>query len=153
MKNRLHQSITVFMAMLVLLSSTGFGFIEHQCTMRGKSLKFVSEQKANSGQEKLASCCAKSKALKESKGSFFKRTDCCKDSQRFEKLETVSSLSQVIVKLMKATAGDMLWAFTSFTFITTEWVAPDLSVFSPAICFSSLFHGRSMLSFVQSFLI
>lgn len=155
MKNRLHKSLTVFMAMLVLLSSTGFGFMEHDCMMRGKSVKFVSETKADFCKKKVvSSCCAKSKALKESKGTFFKKTDCCKDSQKFEKVDVLSSQSTLLIKIMKASAGDLLWSVQSFSFIISEWVNTDLCPPSKkAISFSSLFHGRSMRSFVQSFLI
>jgi hypothetical protein len=44
MKSNQNRSITVIMAFLVLLSSTGFAFVEHQCMMRGKSVQLVSEK-------------------------------------------------------------------------------------------------------------
>jgi len=143
------------MAFLVLLSSTGFGFIEHQCMMRGKSVQFVSESKVKSDGRKIASsCCEKSRALKESKGTFFKKTDCCKDNQKFEKVDAVSVQGPALVKSMKVFAGDLLWSMQSFRFIISEWTNPGAYVSSnKIISFSSLFHGRSMLSFVQSFLI
>ena len=143
------------MATLVLLSSTGFGFMEHECMMRGKSVKFVSEKKTDSCKKKIvSSCCAKSKALKESKGPFFKKTDCCKDSQKFEKVDALSSQSTVLIKVMKASAGDLLWSVQSFSFILSEWSSSDSNpVHKRTLSFSSLFHGRSMLSFIQSFLI
>ena len=152
MKNKLHQSITLFMALLVLLSSTGFGFIEHQCLMRGKSMQFVSKSKT--AEKTVSSCCAKSKALKESKGTFFKKTDCCKESQKFEKVDAVSLQSSTLIKLIKVSSGDLLWSVQSFKFIISEWICPDPNIFSnKAKSFSSLLHGRSMLSFVQSLLI
>ena len=154
MKNKLHQSLTIFMAMLVLLSSTGFAFIENECMMRGKSLQFLAEKKADSDTKKVvSSCCAKSKALKESKGTFFKKTDCCKESQKFEKLDVPSQASQFHAKFVKALADGVIWSSTSFTFLQAEWNYPVPALSSDTISFSSLFHGRSMLSFVQSFLI
>lgn len=154
MKNKLHQSLTIVMALLVLLSSTGFAFIEHQCMMRGKSVQVVSEKKSDSCETKVvSSCCAKSKALKESTGVFFKKTDCCKENQKFEKLDVLSSLTQHLAKASKAISDDILWSVRSFSFIQAEWILPSSERSGVIISFSSLFHGRSMLFFVQSFLI
>ncbi|WAC10269.1 HYC_CC_PP family protein [Dyadobacter pollutisoli] len=154
MKSNLNRSITVIMAFLVLLSSTGFAFVEHQCMMRGKSVQLVSEKKPDSCEKKVvSSCCAKAKQLKESKGTFLKKTDCCKDSQKFEKIDVVSSANQAIAKLLKVWAGDFVWAATSYSFIRAEWTLPSSEPASPDISFSSRLHGRSMLSFIQSFLI
>ena len=142
------------MAVLVLVSSTGFGLIEHQCAMRGMTMKFVSEKKADSCEKKVvSSCCAKSKALKESGKAFFKKTDCCKDQQKFEKVDVVSSLAQMHAKALKMIADGNLWSVQSFVFLSQEWIYPSTNSSSDTISFSSLFHGRSMLSFVQSFLI
>lgn len=154
MQKKIHQSLTIFMAFLILLSSTGFGFIEHACMMRGKSVKFVSESKTESFKTKaVSSCCAKSKALKEAKGTFFKKTGCCKENQKFEKLDVTSSFSQMLAKSFKALTDGVLWFSKSFVFIIAEWNFPSSIQSSQSISFSSLFHGRSMLSFIQSFLI
>jgi hypothetical protein len=154
MQNKIHRSITLFMAFLVLVSSTGFGLIEHQCMMRGMTMKFVSEKKADSGKGKVvSSCCAKSKLLKESKKNFFKKTSCCKENQKFEKVDAVSSLAQFHAKALKVIADGDLWSAQSFVFLVQEWIYPSIQSSLSAISFSSLFHGRSMLSFVQSFLI
>jgi len=154
MKNKLHQSLTIVMALLVLLSSTGFAFIEHQCMMRGKSVQLVSEKKSDSCETKVvSSCCAKSKVLKESTGVFFKKTDCCKENQKFEKLDVLSSLTQHLAKASKAISDDILCSVRSFSFIQAEWILPSSERSGVIISFSSLLHGRSMLFFVQSFLI
>jgi len=142
------------MAVLVLVSSTGFGLIEHQCMMRGVTMKFVSEKKADSCKKKvITSCCAKSKALKETGKAFFKKTDCCNDQQKFEKVDVVSSLAQMQAKALKMIADGDLWSVQSFVFLSQEWIYPSVNSSSDTISFSSLFHGRSMLSFVQTFLI
>lgn len=73
MKNKLHRSITVLMAFLVLLSSTGFVLTERQCTMiGGKSMQFAGKFKEESAKA-VSSCCAKRAALKMAKGTFFKK--------------------------------------------------------------------------------
>ncbi|MEO6686627.1 MAG: hypothetical protein ABIN24_11705, partial [Dyadobacter sp.] len=117
-------------------------------------MKLVKEKKADSCKEKVvSSCCAKSKALKESKKNFFKKTDCCKDQPKFEKVDVVSSLAQMHAKALKMVADGDLWSVQSFVFLFQEWVYPPVQSSLHTISFSSLFHGRSMLSFVQSFLI
>ncbi len=139
------------MAMLVLLSSTGFAFIEHECMMRGKSVKFFTEQKQETGKGR-ASCCAKSKVSEDLEGTFFKKTDCCKDSHKFEKVDVPSQGTQ-LTKWIKALSDGVVWSATSFQFLQAEWITPSFTQSTNILSFSSLFHGRSMLSFVQSFLI
>ena len=154
MKNKLHQSLTVLMAFLILLSSMGFAVIEHQCMMRGKSVKFVSEKKTDSSvKQVVSSCCAKSKLVKESKGTYFKKTDCCKENQKFEKVNVASSLSQLFAHALKVMWGGVLWSTRSFVFLVSEWILPSSGHNSKVISFSSLFHGRTLRSFIQSFLI
>lgn len=142
------------MAFLVLLSSTGFAITERLCTiMDSKSVQFVSNSKAESCKPKIvSSCCAKSAQLKMAKGTFLKKTDCCKESQQLKKLEIVSHDSQLLAKLLKSVATGVTWAVTRFRFIQAEWIIPSHSLF-PNISFSSRLHGRSMLAFIQSFLI
>ncbi|CAG4990526.1 hypothetical protein DYBT9275_00549 [Dyadobacter sp. CECT 9275] len=155
MKNQLHQSLTILMAFLILLSSTGFGFIEHQCMMRGKSMQLIAEKKPDSCEKKVVStCCAASKRQKEASGTFFKKTDCCKEQQKYEKVDVTSSaVTQLLAKVLKVLAGGFVWTAPSFSFIEQYWEASLLSVRRNVISFTSLFHGRSMLFFIQSFLI
>lgn len=153
MKNKLHQSLTILMAFLILFSSTGFGFIEHECMMRGKSVKFASDEQTALNKKVVSSCCAQSKALKVSKGTYFKKTACCKENQNFEKVDVTPSLAQMLAKSLKTMADGTVWSVKSFTFIKAEWIIPSAIRSSHIISFTSLFHGRSMLFFVQSFLI
>ncbi|KAA6436665.1 hypothetical protein FEM33_21220 [Dyadobacter flavalbus] len=154
MKNNLHRSVTILMAFLVLLSSTGFAFTEHQCMMRGKSVQFVSDKKPESCKPKVvSSCCAKSKLLKEAKGTFFKKTDCCKDNQKFEKLDVLSGNAQLLAKWLKSFQEGIFWKVNSYAFLQSEWIFPDHEEIAFHKSFSSLLHGRSMRCFIQSFLI
>ena len=154
MKSNLHRSITVFMAFLVLMSSTGFAFIEHQCLVKGRSVQVVKDLKKDaSGEMAESSCCAKSKALKEAKGTFFKKTDCCKESQKFEKLDVVSSGAQLNPIFLKVFADLIPWSVKSYAFIQAEWILPASRPLSPDISFSSVFYGKGMRCFIQSFLI
>jgi hypothetical protein len=142
------------MAILVLLSSTGFGFIEHQCMMRGKSVQFVSEKKSKSCKPEVAtSCCAKSKAAKEQSGTYLKKTDCCKDNQKFTKLEVASSQNVLFAKVAKAMPLSPFLPANIFDLSFTRWVHAHSHRLQDILSFSSRFHGRSMRSFIQSFLI
>lgn len=154
MKNKLHRSITLLMAFLVLLSSTGFVLTERQCVMMGgKTMQVVKKSSENSCKPKTVSaCCAKSAALKMAKGTFFKKTACCKESQKLEKLNVASVDSQLHAKLLKSVAAAVTWSVTRYQFIRAEWVIQAQSI-SNDISFSSRLHGRSMLIFIQSFLI
>lgn len=142
------------MAFLVLLSSTGFVLTERQCAMMAsKSMQLLGKSKENTSKPKVASsCCAKKAALKATKGTAIKKTDCCKESQKLEKLEVASVDSHVHAKLLKSVAAGATWAVTRYQFIRSEWVLPSPSL-SADISFTSRLHGRSMLAFTQSFLI
>ncbi|GGB93458.1 hypothetical protein [Dyadobacter sediminis] len=154
MKNNLLRSVTIVMAFLVLLGSTGFAFIEHHCMMRGKSVQFVSDKKPESCKPKVvSSCCAKSKLLKEAKGTFFKKTGCCKENQKFEKLDVFSGQTQLFAKWLKTFQDGIFWKSYSCAFLLSEWILPDLAEATPHHSFSSRLHGKSMRCFIQSFLI
>ncbi|MBO9616743.1 MAG: hypothetical protein J7619_28915 [Dyadobacter sp.] len=155
MKNKLHQSITILIALLVLLSSTGFVLTERQCAVMGsKSMQLIGKSKENFSKPKVtSSCCAKrAAALKMAKGTFFEKAACCKESKKLEKLEVASVHSQLLAKLLKSVATAVTWSVTRYQFIQAEWTLPS-APFSPDISFSSRLHGRSMLAFIQSFLI
>jgi len=154
MKSNLHRSITVFMAFLVLMSSTGFAFIEHQCLVKGKSVQVVKDLKKDaSGEMAASSCCAKSKALKEAKGTFFKKTDCCKESQKFEKLEVTASATHQLFTLLKAwnTNAPLFVSHNFLSFIESEVAANAPPI--PDVSFSSRLHGKTMRYAIQSLLI
>jgi len=154
MKSNLHRSITVFMACLVLMSSTGFAFIEHQCMVRGKSVQVVKELKSGSSESMAgSSCCAKSKKLKEANGTFFKKTDCCKESQKFEKLQVTTSGAYELAKLLKSWSAEPQF-FTShgFLFLVEQEISANAPP-SPDISFSSRLHGKSMRYAIHSLLI
>ncbi|MCE7061609.1 hypothetical protein [Dyadobacter sp. CY343] len=152
MKSKLHRSITALMAFLILFSSTGFALVEHQCMMRGKSVQLLATKKADS-EKKVGSCCAKRKAQTESKGTFFKKAACCKESHTFEKLDIVTAASHSAAKVIKAWPADIVWFNTSYLFLRAQWILPSAPDFSELSSFSSRLHGKRMLIFIQSFLI
>jgi hypothetical protein len=156
MKRTLFQLFNLLMTCIVLLSSTGFGLIEHTCLMRGKKVSLAMNPSANDNQ----SCpIHRQKAVSPSDHQSYqtpvlKRTDCCQNEQRYENVDFSSSITQLVAKFIKSTTDALLtgvsglvsWLFTSLVVADTT---STVAVFdSPP-----LQYGRSLLSFVQSFLL
>jgi hypothetical protein len=116
--------------------------------MRGKSLHLAALQK-----EGAKGCQQEhSKAPVSDKTSFQKQA-CCDDDQSYENVDVSSSLAQWVAKILKVVSDAVIGALVAvFKAIISLFASgPDSS--SSFSSFSSLFHGRSLLSFVQSFLI
>jgi hypothetical protein len=149
-KNKLYRMFAIVMALVVLLSSTGFGLVEHSCMMRGKSVELISLGEAQGCQ-----MCVKKTAIAPQKltTSVFKKKACCEEDQKHQKIEVVSSLSQASAKVLKAKdlpAGVAI----QLSFLLAQLEPDATSASSSAfLSFSFRFYGRSLLSFVQSFLI
>ncbi|WP_421830005.1 hypothetical protein [Larkinella sp.] len=155
MKRTIFQLFNLLMTCIVLLSSTGFGLIEHTCRMRGKKVSLAMTQSASANR----SCPVhRQKAVSPSDQSYqtpiLQRTDCCQEEQRYENVDFSSSITQLVAKFVKSMADTVLagvtalvtWLFTSLAVADT---ASTLAVFdSPP-----LQYGRGLLSFVQSFLL
>lgn len=103
MKKLLYKTFNVFLAVVVLISSTGFGLVEHSCTVKGKT---TSLHKSNSF------CCANhsSKAPINQNQPQLKKAPCCSEDQKYENVEYSSSVSQLAAKFVQKTA-DTIKAF------------------------------------------
>ena len=96
MKRTLFQLFNLLMACVVLLSSTGFGLVEHSCQMRGNKKTMVvafSEVKSQG--------CVSDKQSMPPGQIVIKKTECCQDQQHFENVDISSSLSQFVAKIVK----------------------------------------------------
>jgi len=135
------------MALVVLISSTGFGVVEHHCIVRGKVIHLAAfEQKDCHGCEHHASLPPLSDKTTVQKKS------CCDDQQRYEHIETASSFSQSALKIIKIDADVVVENKALFPFqILSATVSPTGK--SDVFTFSSFFHGRSLLSWVQVWVI
>ena len=148
MKRNLYQLYNLLMACVVLLSSTGFGLVEHSCQMRGKKKTVVvafSEAKSTS--------CATGKHTVSSDQTVVKKTECCQDDQHFENVDISSSLTQFIAKFVKVATEAVLtsvvvvmtWiidvVFTHETTSVTAYASP------PSLS------GRDILTLVRSLLL
>ncbi len=154
-KSKPYRTFTIVMAFIVLLSSTGFGLVEHRCMMRGKSVELAALKKAETACGACKSVAASSERISSSLPAFSKKP-CCEESQKYQKLEVVSATS-AFSKILKSLplgaalgepAASPRHAFSSFL--------SSLLHSSPGTSLPPLLpkhHGRTMLSFVQSYLI
>ncbi|MFN8343562.1 MAG: hypothetical protein U0X91_01075 [Spirosomataceae bacterium] len=148
MKTILRNGFTVLMALIVLTASTGFGVIEHHCMMRGKSLHLAALQK-----EGEKGCQQDSQKIPDTDKTSFQKQDCCDDEQSYENVDVSSSVTQWMAKILKVVSDTVIGALVAVFKAVLALFATDPDSSSLLSSFTSLFHGRSMLSFVQSFLI
>ncbi len=150
MKRTLFQLLNLLMACVILLSSTGFGLVEHTCQMRGKKKTMVvafSDAKAQTG-------CADRKQSILSDQTIIKKTECCQDDQRYENVDVSSSLSQLVAKFVKTVTESVLAGVTVVLAWLVDWafdrnasVAATISTDPPSPS------GREILTLVRSLLI
>ena len=148
MKRTLFRLFNLLMACVVLLSSTGFGLVEHSCQMRGKKKTMVV-----AFSDVKASGCATDRQPMPVGQTVLKKTECCQDDQRYENVDISSSLSQLVAKFVKTVtetvaAGIMTvvaWLFDQFFAEKSTLVSVCSS--PPALS------GRDILTLVQSLLI
>jgi hypothetical protein len=149
MKRTLFQFLNLTMACVVLLSSTGFGLLEHSCHMRGKKKTMVvafAENKTQPG------CALDNQTVLDNRTTV-KKTECCVDEQHYQNVDVSSSLSQFVAKLVKILAESVLTGITTVFTWLVDWVfakdSASVSYFSPPPSPS----GRTILTFIQRLLI
>lgn len=149
MKRALFQLFNLLMVCVVLLSSTGFGLVEHSCQMRGKKKTMVvafSDTKTQTG-------CSSDKQPMPANQTVIKKTECCQDETYFENVDISSSLSQFVAKFVKIVAE----AFVAGVTVVLTWIcdlifakeSSSVSVFSSPPSPS----GRDILTLVRSLLL
>ncbi|MBO0929555.1 HYC_CC_PP family protein [Fibrella aquatilis] len=147
MKQVVLRFLHVFMALVVLLSSMGFGLVDHTCQMRGKRTYLIQQR------SKACKVCS-STHEKPLAGPVLKRSACCQEKARYEKIDTGSSLNHVLVKFISVLAdavGPGLSAvFVAFLgLFSVHTVAPLGAIADPPAPPA----GRALLVLVHSFLI
>ncbi|WP_028668646.1 HYC_CC_PP family protein [Runella zeae] len=147
MKHTFRKYFTIFMALVLLTASTGFGVIEHHCMMRGKSLHL-----AAINQHPSDSCQHSSRKAAISAQAAIQKQDCCEEVRSYENVEVSSSLIQWIAKFLQVATDAVIGALVAVFQALAELLFPSASS-ALSSSFSSIFHGRSLLVFVQSFLI
>lgn len=148
MKQTLQRYFTILMAFVVLMASTGFGVVEHRCIMRGKSLHLAALEKKG-----CHGCHQKHTKAPLSNQTSVQKKGCCDDQQRYAHLETSSSLAQYVAKFLNTIADAVIDTATAVVKSAVQFIKNALSPSASVTTFSSLFHGRSMLSWIHSLLI
>lgn len=149
MKRTLFQLFNLAMACIVLLSSTGFGLVEHTCQMRGKKQTIVvafSDAKTQSG-------CQLDQQTAPSDQTTVKRSDCCQDNQHFENVDVSSSLSQLVAKFVKTVTETILAGVTMVLTWLVEWLFSKDSASVSALPTPHFLSGRDILTLVHTLLI
>ncbi len=142
----LFRLFNVFMVLIVLISSTGFGLVEHTCHIRNKKkVSLVSMEK------KSCPACTKQGSSRPTHQTF-KKQKCCEEEVRYEHVPYTSSLNKLAAKFVK-----MVVEFTAhfaFTFFQLLTEAIQSLLYGTASARAAVpLAGRTLLSFVQSFLI
>ena len=149
MKRALFQWFNLMMACVVLLSSTGFGLVEHTCQMRGKKKTMVvafSETKTESG-------CADDKQPIPANQTVVKKTVCCQDDQHFANIDVSSSLSQLVAKFVK-TISETIFAGAAVVLAwLVDWIFAEESASISLVPSLPPSSGRDILTLLQRLLI
>ena len=139
MKN-LQRFFTLFMAFAVLAASLGVGVVEHHCRVKGKSVSYFLTEKS--------SCHGCTYESKNTSKAQIKRQKCCKDLYSFKKIEVATS--KILAVDFSISSIVLPTKFCSVLFFDD---LENSKTSLQYISFSSLLHGRCLLSFIQSFLI
>jgi hypothetical protein len=148
MKRKLFQLFNLLMTCVVLLSSTGFGLVEHSCQMRGKKKTIVvafSEAKSPT--------CATTKQPMSDQQTVLKKTECCQDDQRFENVDISSSLSQFVAKIVKTVTEAVITSVVSIMVWLIDVVFAEKTTSVSAFSSPPSISGRDILTLVRSLLL
>jgi hypothetical protein len=138
---------SLFMAAVVLTTSTGFGLIERSCLMRGqKTYSFTKRE--------LPQSCTKTDAKAPvSPQPTVKKDKCCDDRDVYKNVSFTELLAQKAAQGAKAVANAAVavveWAASGLVAAVLSLVQQSAETSLTAVPLA----GRNLLVFVQSFLI
>jgi hypothetical protein len=144
MKTVFKKVFALFLTVVVLITNTGFGLVEHSCTMRGK--------KTTIGFKKQTCCPVHKKQQTTSKQTSFNKKQCCSDESKYENVEYSSSISQLVAKFLNTVVEYAVGAVKFVFQLVLEAVASLISSLLDSSS-SHVLSGRDMLSLTQSYLI
>lgn len=151
-KNLFYRYFTILMAALVLSSSIGVGLVESHCMMRGKSVELVFKEKKKSCKLCRSTSGKKAAPPAQQETPVFKKLHCCVEKQQLKAVD----FQVPIAKKLEKPAKDLTDGhFPGIDLVFLKHNLSDTGDTSPAavVSFSSPYSGRSMIAFVQSFLI
>jgi hypothetical protein len=141
MKNELKKAFALFLTVVVLLTNTGFGLVEHSCAMRGKNTTI--------GFKKQTCCPVHKKQHISSKETSFNKKQCCTDETKYQNVDYSSSISQLVAKFLN-TVVEFAANAVKFVFqLILEAAASIISTFFDDS--SHALAGRDILSLTQTY--
>lgn len=143
MIQRLKRIFCFFMAIQLLLASTGFATNEHFCKLRGKKTYIFSKPK---------SCCLdKMRAANNNSKSQIKRSKCCQDAFKYNKINVNASQGNTL----ESNTQPFAWILNQVSFLGLNSRITDPVSFNTTHYYSPAppLSGRDRLIFFQSFLI
>lgn len=149
MKRALFPLFNLLMACVVLLSSTGFGLVEHSCQMRGKKKTMVV---AFSNVKPPTGCSADGQPMP-SPQTIVKKTECCQDAGHYKNVDAQSSLSQLVAKFVKTVTETVLAGVVAVMAYLVEWVFDRESASLPIVEAPPYPSGRDILTLVRRLLL
>ena len=144
MKKALFRIFNVLMAVVVLLSSTGFGLVEHSCTVKGKQTSL----------HKSGTACCNKTSQKDNlpQKTTVKKAKCCSEEEKYENVDYSSSASQSVGKFVQKGIDWAKTTIISFFKDIVEEILKNISSQSHTAT-SPPSSGRTILIQNQTFLI
>ena len=149
MKHALFQLFNLIMTCVVLLTSTGFGLVEHSCQMRGKKKTMLV---AFSDVKQQMGCAADGQPMPP-KQTVVNKTDCCQNEGSSENVGTQSSLSQLVAKFVKTVTETVLAGVTALITYLVEWIFNRGSSSLSVVDLPPSPSGRDILTLVRSLIL
>ncbi|AFK04871.1 hypothetical protein Emtol_3745 [Emticicia oligotrophica DSM 17448] len=144
MKNAIFRILNVFMAVVVLISNTGFGLIEHSCTVKGKQTALYKSE---------TSCCNKSfKNHTSSERPVVKKSKCCSEEEKYQNVDYSYSASESVAKFVQKSIDWVKVTITDFLRAVVRDILENL-VSKKTSSSPPSSNGISIRIFIQSFLI
>jgi hypothetical protein len=146
MKQFIRRTFCLYLAIQVLFASTGFAMYEHWCLMKGtKTISFIHQEKC----QKISHKVSNSRSACE---NSIKRSKCCSDKISYYKVQTPSADSGSVHFISQH--FDLNYIFTPTYLFSSAWINQVVSFRLPHYYSAAPpLYGRSMLVFIQSFLI
>nr|WP_293845738.1 hypothetical protein [uncultured Arsenicibacter sp.] len=148
MKRAVQHIVCLLMACIVLISSTGFGLLEHTCQMRGKKVQLIGLH------DPACKGCPADRTAQSDGKTIVKKADCCKEETRYENVDITSSFSQLFAKFIKAVAQAITVAVVSVITWVFSWIYDrDAEAVLSLPNAPPPAYGRALLAIVQRFLL
>lgn len=147
MKKTLFRLFNVMMAVVVLLSSTGFGFVEHSCIVKGKTVSL----------HKKGDLCCSAKDKKHfplnNKNAIVKKSSCCTEEEKYENVEYSSSVSQLVAKFTQSSIDWFKSTIHEMVKTIIETILDNQNSSLASSASPPMQDGRQIITENQSFLI